>query len=394
MAQEANPIDAMVKEMLRRARRRSLTSLPSGASRVTSARRALQGLTSSSSIFSAFEIIQGLVPFTFGMIDTLSFMNPNEPMNFVYNVPDGFLAARAQLINDDPAIPLATRFSDRLALRGTDVFTEEFFRTNRYIQSLYPQFGLDNVTGMILSPKESFGRSDRVVLWLFSGHGVSVPTWEACGLLDLICGDIWEAFERMHLPIVPHQKLFLQTSAEQDEGYIVLRLNGTLLEANQRAVMLCEKYVPRKGGSWRSVVDDFLSATGARPHPGSPPMSPQLYHPDGISALDLKAHLLKKEHYCISEDVRLIRITETQWDLPAAVIRGEGKFAKLTTKEREVIVQRLTSGGAYKEIAPDLSKTEGTIRTQMQTIHKKLDVHSFGELIVLARRRGQKPSSS
>ncbi|HZF53177.1 MAG TPA: helix-turn-helix transcriptional regulator [Polyangiaceae bacterium] len=394
MAQKANPIDAKVKDALCRARRRRLASLSSNAGRVTSVRRALQGITSSSPIFSPFEAIQGLLPFSFGLIDTLSFMNPNEPTNFVYNVPDGFLAARAKLIGDDPAIPLATSFPDRLALRGTDVLTEEFFRTNRYIKSLYPQFGLNNVTGMILTPKESFGRGDRVVLWLFSGDGADVPTWEACGLLDIICDDIWEAFERMNLPISAHQKLFLQTSEEQDEGYIVLRLDGTLLEANQRAVMLCEKYASLKGGPWRSVVDDFLSATSIRPHPGSPPMSAQLFHPDGISVLDLKAHLLRKEHYCISEDVTLIRMTETQWDLPAAVIRGEGEFAKLTPKEREVLVQRLITGGAYKQIAPNLSKKEGTIRSQMQAIHKKLRVQSFGDLIVLARRRGQKPSSS
>jgi DNA-binding CsgD family transcriptional regulator len=393
MAQEANPIDAMVKDVLRRARRRRTALSSSEASRATSVRRALQGLTSSSPMFSPFEVIQGLVPFTIGMIDALSFTNPKEPTNFVYNVPEGFLAARAQLINDDPAIPLATRLPAGLALRGTDVFTEESFRESRYIQSLYPQFGLDNVTGMILSAKERFGRSDLVVLWLFSGSGVPVPTWEQCGLLDLVCGDISEAFDRMNLPIVPHQKLFLQTCAEQDEGYIVLRLNGTLLEANQRAVLLCEKYAPRKGGSWRSVVDDFLSATGTRPQPGSLAKR-QLHHPDDISALDLKAHMLRKEHYCISEDVMLIRLTETQWDLPAAVIRGEGKFAELTPKERDVAVQLLISGDGYKEIAPNLSMKEGTMRTHVQNIHKKLVVRSLGELVVLARRRGQKRSSS
>ena len=393
MAQKPNPIDAMVKEVLRRARRPRPALSSSEANRAISTRRALQGLTSSSPIYSAFEAIRGLVPFTIGMIDALSFMKPEEPTNFVYNMPEGFLAARAQLINEDPAIPLATRLPAGLALRGTDVFTEKSFHESRYIQSLYPRFGLDNVTGMILSAKERFGRSDLVVLWLFSGSGVPAPTWEQCGLLDLVCGDISEAFDRMNLPIVPHQKLFLQMSAEQDEGYIVLRLNGTLLEANQRAVLLCEKYAPRKGGSWRSIVDDFLSATGTRPQPGSP-VSRQLHHADRISALELKAHLLKKEYYGISEDVRLIRMTETQWDLPAAVIRGEGKFEELTPKERAVAVQLLISGGAYKEIAPNLSMKEGTMRTHVQNIHRKLVVRSLGELVVLARMRGQKRSSS
>ncbi len=46
---------------------------------------------------------------TIGMIDALSFMNPKEPATFAYNMPEGFLAARAQLIREDPAIPLGQR---------------------------------------------------------------------------------------------------------------------------------------------------------------------------------------------------------------------------------------------------------------------------------------------
>ena len=121
-------------------------------------------------------------------------------------------------------------------------------------------------------------------------------------------------------------------------------------------------------------------------------MSRQVHHVDGVSALDLKAHLLRKEYYCISEDALLIRMNETQWDLSAAVEEGEGEFVKLTPRERAIAVQLLTSGGAHKEIADKLSIAVGTVRKHVEMIHRKLGIHSLAELIALARMRGHRRS--
>jgi hypothetical protein len=135
---------------------------------------------------------------------------------------------------------------------------------------------------MILTPKESFGRGDRRALAV-QWDGADVPTWEACGLTGYHLRWTSGGVRAHEFADLRPSKALPSNVEEQDEGYIVLRLDGTLLEANQRAVMLCEKYASLKGGPWRSVVDEFLSATSIRPHPGSPPMSAQLFHPDGIS---------------------------------------------------------------------------------------------------------------
>jgi len=386
MTQEALPIDVIVEEAIRRARSSCSAWSSSEAKLALSARRALQGITSLSPTFSTFESISRLLPFAAGMIDVLSISHTSDLANMIYNVPESFLSARARLLEDDPAVPMAARLPAGLALRGPDALGEELFQRSPYIHSMYPHHGLDNMTGMILSSAARGATKDVTVLWLFSGSGIRLPTWRECRLLELVTGDIWEALERMRLPLIPNQHILFQIMQEQDIGYVVLRADGTILEANRRAVLLSQTYGLSKAASWRSRLDEFVSGARTRAQRGS--LTGQtIQHPDHTNILELNVHRLSKERYAISEDVTLIQLKERGADRSAAAeTRREGPLERLPPRRREVATLLVESGLSYKQIAQRLSMAEGTVRKNAELAYRAFGVHSRAELVELVSR--------
>lgn len=383
MAQDGTQVDVMVNEALRRAW--SWTPTPDEAKRIRSARVALQGITSLSPIDAFFKSIRGLLPFAAGMIDVLPTSHPSEPANLVYDMPEGFLVARAQLIHNDPAIPLATTLPAGLALRGTDAMPHGAFHRNPYNQSIYTSpSGLNNVTGMILSPKEHAAR-EVVVLWLFSGSGARLPTSEECRMLEHVCGNLWEAMERIKVPLIPHQPLLFQILQEQALGYVVLRPDGTLLEVNRRAVLLAQKYRTHGAAAWRSCIDELITAARAGAQRDRP--ARQLVRcPDSPGVLELNLHRLAKDHYAISADAFLIEMRE----FPLNRSEGAGQeelLRVLPPRQREIAALLVESGLSYKEIAGKLALSVGTVRTHAERVYRTLRVHSRPELVELVGRR-------
>jgi two-component system, NarL family, nitrate/nitrite response regulator NarL len=83
---------------------------------------------------------------------------------------------------------------------------------------------------------------------------------------------------------------------------------------------------------------------------------------------------------------RVIRTTPMQRDV-------ESFGAQLTAREREVL-QLITSGGSGRSIARTLGITENTVRTHVQSILVKLQVHSRLEAAALAMHHGLTRSTS
>jgi DNA-binding CsgD family transcriptional regulator len=376
MAHEVLQIDVMVDQALCRVEGSSPAWSSGEAKLVASARSTLQRLTSSSPVFSVFDAIRGLLPFAAGMIDVMPTSHPTEPTHLVYDVPEAFLRNRARLIHEDPAIPLASMIPVARALTGTDVMPEGLFERVPYNQEMYTQFGLDNVTGMILSSAAGGAARESSVLWLFSGSGVRLPTREECRRLELVSADICDALERSRLPLVPHQRILFQVMQEQELGYIVLRSDGTILEANRRAVMLAQKYAIRGSGSWRRRIDELASAARIRGARGLPARQ-RLRCLDGPGVLDLHAHRLAKESHAISEDIILIQLEETGKDRPAV----EGALHALTPRQREVATLLVKSGLSHKQIAEKLGRSTRTVEKHVEKIFRALGVRSRPELV-------------
>ena len=66
--------------------------------------------------------------------------------------------------------------------------------------------------------------------------------------------------------------------------------------------------------------------------------------------------------------------------------RNESPFARLTPREREVLIH-FTAGTGLREVAKHLHVAQKTVNTHLQKIRKKLGVHSTLEAVTLARRQ-------
>jgi DNA-binding CsgD family transcriptional regulator len=160
---------------------------------------------------------------------------------------------------------------------------------------------------------------------------------------------------------------------DQDVGYLVMRSNGSLLEANRRAVLLAQKYFSRAGGSWRSHAAALLSAM-LEANRDNGPIRHRIHCPEGWDVLDAYVHRLAKESHDISEDVTLVQLRESQRD----------SFQQLPPQQRKIASLLAYSGLSAKQIADKLGIAEGTLRTHSERVYKALGVHSRPELMVMA----------
>lgn len=72
---------------------------------------------------------------------------------------------------------------------------------------------------------------------------------------------------------------------------------------------------------------------------------------------------------------------------PAAAVPGAGAATSLTKREA-AILDLIARGNSYSEAAKTLMVSVGTVQTHIKNIYDKLSVHSRGEAVYEAHRRG------
>lgn len=71
----------------------------------------------------------------------------------------------------------------------------------------------------------------------------------------------------------------------------------------------------------------------------------------------------------------------------APLVAGDSSVTYLTKREA-VILDLIAQGGSYGQVAKELSVSVGTVQTHIKNIYGKLSVHSRGEAVFEAHRRG------
>src|SRR5690606_16699840 len=72
----------------------------------------------------------------------------------------------------------------------------------------------------------------------------------------------------------------------------------------------------------------------------------------------------------------------------AAGLNGEKLPQVNLTKREAAILDLIARGDSYGEVARELSLSVGTVQTHIKNIYDKLSVHSRGEAVFEASRRG------
>ena len=83
------------------------------------------------------------------------------------------------------------------------------------------------------------------------------------------------------------------------------------------------------------------------------------------------------------------RSVEVRASQPAPAERRSSPV--LTSRQREVAALLVGTGLSYKQIAAQLDRSEGTVRTHTEKIYRAFGVHSRPELTVALQPQGKAP---
>lgn len=194
---------------------------------------------------------------------------------------------------------------------------------------------------------------------------------------------IRDAICRIRLPLVPTTPILRQIMDDDEQGYICLDSAGCLLEVNRRAHDIASRYRGEIGLHHRSrllqdLATRLLGASGS---------VHRAIRKDGREVLEIRRHRLAKETHALSEDVTLMVLRTVEVPESSHLFCGEDSISGLTPMEARIAKHLTSTGDSRKQIASKLKITEGTIRTHMQNLYRKLGVQSRAELTAMNRPR-------
>ncbi len=188
---------------------------------------------------------------------------------------------------------------------------------------------------------------------------------------------------RIGLMLLARSSILAQLVEDDANGYVCISRSGAVIEANRRAHDLVMRYRDVAGViGRRGAVTDF--AMRAREMTGAQ----RAWHlrtsmPSAL--LEVKAYQLAKESHDLPEDVVLVMLKELVAPVAAPPSFGLSALEKLTRRQREIALLFIRTGDSYKQLADKLGISEGTVRTHVQAIYKRLGIHSRPELVALVR---------
>jgi DNA-binding CsgD family transcriptional regulator len=234
--------------------------------------------------------------------------------------------------------------------------------------------GLSSATGYKVIGERNDYRHHTGFFALFTeGTGLSD---EKASLLQTIHPHVKDAMLRLSVPLNSANPILGQIIDDQKTGYICTSANGSILEANERAFVIAFRFCPT--ASAHQAVGVLLDAIGKSLHKAkSGAMS--VYPPEG-SPIRVMVHHLKKSLHGVSQDTRLVMLQHD--DLPS---RLDEVLGILPPRQRELARLLITTNLGLKEVAVRMNASEGTTRTQRESLYKKLGVKSRTELLQLVQ---------
>jgi DNA-binding CsgD family transcriptional regulator len=166
------------------------------------------------------------------------------------------------------------------------------------------------------------------------------------------------------------------SAAKQSRGYVCLSLDGSVLEANLRAYHLVEQYRDAAGiVGHRGALTAFAArareqARGGQPWQIATSRPPSVLQVDVLQLVDATR--------AVAGDIILLEMREvTPPPLSPEATRAR---ASLTPTELKVALLFACTGASNEELAKQLSISEGTVRSHMQDIRKRLGATTRGEI--------------
>jgi DNA-binding NarL/FixJ family response regulator len=192
----------------------------------------------------------------------------------------------------------------------------------------------------------------------------------------------------MRLPLLPHEEISFQIIQEQRIGYVLLQHSWRVIEANVRAFILCDEYSAADSTRPRASAIETFIHQHIRVDDSLTNSTYYVPSTDRRRRLDVNLHLLNKERHVIADDVVLMELKEVVLDAPLDSEASRAILGELSPRERDILVQIVTTGLAAKSIADKLRISPRTVEKHIQRIYDRLGVHSRPELTEYVWRAG------
>ncbi|EYF08122.1 Hypothetical protein CAP_5882 [Chondromyces apiculatus DSM 436] len=345
---------------------------------IKDARRTLASLHPAVSIEKIFATIQSCYPFEGAMFESYVPFERTEVTDTLYDVSDAFMDRVAHAAEIDPTVDIVSRLPEGTAARVTDCFAVPALLELEFFQAIFTDQEFDASSFLTLSVGPATRPHENIALYMFHGKGERRPTWRQCRLLEVLCGDIKAALQRLKLPLLPHEPIRYHVLRAEQTGYVILGHDLTIIESNTRSHVIAAGYVAAKG-SVRSVGPPLsqLMQRILQAKTGSPGARLPLVRRDGGASLQVHVYPLGKELTGFEECVWLVELTERPW----VEERARGARRKLTARQQQIASLLAMTGLSYKEIAAQMGISEGTMRVHARSIYRAVGVSSRPELM-------------
>ncbi len=374
-----------IGELIRRARRWHLEPapvwFPGETTKMDAARRALQNITATSPPTALFEALRGLIPFDAGMLETIRVDQPWDPVDVLFDIPEGFVRARSSMIEQDPAVPLVLGIEAGVACVDREILSEREFSAMPYCQELYPRYGFVGVSGfMVTAEDEIIGRVHNTI-WLFRGTRCRIPNFRECRMLEALHGEVSDAIAALRLPFLARHPLDFNALGS-DSGYALLRRDGSIFEANLHAFSFANQYAV--GGQRQHQQHELVEFIRSveRMSPG-PARKLHVRRSDDKGILSVSFQCLTRGRYGLPEDLTLVRMSEVL--LETIDRRGEQYLATLSPRKRHIARLLVQTPMSAKDIAVRLGVSHRTVEKHKEHIFQVLGVSSVEALGKLLR---------
>lgn len=319
-----------------------------------------------------YAALRECAPVAGGLIGTMGSQMTGSMINHVVGLPDVVLEAWAATPAEHlrrmmaPLVPAAPGelISDRMQITGS-------FRDELALLDVMDAAGLGESAGYKLSSRISplGGQEHRFLTLALEDRELFTPSQRE--LFRRLHPTVEETLARMSLPLAAHQSFFMQMLEEDRCGYLCLSRTGAIVELNERAHVLAQRYaeaarVDMRRGSLVGFAEHVMKESRRR-------RVWPLAHANG-SRIEIRVYHIDKETHAVGQDLTLVKLTE---DDPFAALESAG----LTSRQLQVARLLVSTSLGYKQIADRLGIRVGTVRKHVENIYRHFGVHSRPELI-------------
>jgi DNA-binding CsgD family transcriptional regulator len=355
------------------------TLSPQEQKMVLHAQQALQNVSTQEAPKAVFDALHTCTPIVGGLVGTFARGGLDAMVSHVVGLPDNviqgwFDAPREQL--DMMMAPLVSAARGQLITQTMAGILREKLELPRIMTAA----NLGESAGYMVSDPQNASR--RLTFLTFALDDKVEFTPRDSVVLGLLREDIHDALHRLRVPFVSYQSITAQLIENRCWGFVLVApKTAQVVEMNMRARELVSKFAPSARIEYgKYVVTSFAMRAVFETRSKD---SWMIRHVNGTGELEVTVHELKKEEHAIADDMWLVMMDETEYPQQAGI------FAEydLTAREEEIAVFLVETGLSYKQIADRLGTKYDTVRTQILTIYRKLEVHSRSELTAMLKAR-------